>query len=66
MPQLGDSVAASTARAMKVARVPCCRCSGRMSGVFGQKFGRKYSFSLPRSSPRTYDVSSALVVRQVK
>ena len=53
MPQLGDSVAASTARAMNVARVPSCRFSGRMSGVVGQKLGRKYSFTSLSTIERT-------------
>src|SRR4051812_1765798 len=66
MPQLGASVDASTARPMKVPRVPNCRCSGRMSGVFGQKLGRKNSDSGGRASARTYSVSSRFVVRQVK
>ncbi len=66
MPQLGDSVAARTARAMNIARPPYCRCSGRMSGVFGQKLGRKNSFTSVSASERRYSASSLFDVRQVK
>ena len=37
-----------------------------MSGVFGKKFGRKYSFSGPHASSLTYSVSSWRVFFQVK
>jgi hypothetical protein len=33
-------------------RPPVCRYSVRMSGVFGQKFGRKYSATSVASAPR--------------
>ena len=56
---------ASTARSLNAAGPPYCRNSCRMSGVFGQKFGRMYAAGSPDSSVR-YSVSSALVVRQVK
>src|SRR5438477_213127 len=51
---------------MNVARVPYCRCCGRMSGVVGQKFGRKNSAATGSSSDVMYVTSSCLVVRHVK
>ena len=39
-PQVGDSVAASTARMVKAAGLPDCRKVGLMSGVLTKKFGR--------------------------
>jgi hypothetical protein len=50
---------------MNAGRPPYCRYSGRMSGVLGQKFGRKYSRP-GRVSSVKYSVSSRLVLRQVK
>src|SRR3954464_1630545 len=51
---------------MNVPRLPSCRCSGRMSGVLGQKLGRKNSRTSVSASDCAYSVSSALLVRQVK
>ena len=39
-PQLGEPVAASTARILNAAGPPYCRNACRMSGVFTKKFGR--------------------------
>ena len=36
---------------MNAGRPPICRCSGKISGVLGQQFGRKYS----RPGPRVVD-----------
>src|SRR5205807_8386379 len=47
-------------------RPPCCRYSCRMSGVFGQTFGRKYSRDGCCASSVKYSVSSQRVLRQVK
>src|SRR5438105_445326 len=59
-------VVAKTRRAMNAGRPPCCRYSCRMSGVFGQTFGRKYSRDGCCASSVKYSVSSQRVLRQVK
>src|SRR5678809_193784 len=66
MPQFAASVAASTARTMNAGRPPCCRYSCRMSGVWGQMFGRKYSREGSCDSSVKYSCSSHFVLRQVK
>ena len=60
----GDRRLASTARILNIGGPPVCRCSGRMSGVLGQKFGRMWSAAATSSSQ--YSRSSRAVVRQVK
>ena len=53
--------------ATNAARPPCTRCSGKMSGVVGQKFGRKNSATVGlRSAPRGSASARACVVRHVK
>ena len=59
-------MAASTSRAAKVGRPPVCIGSVRMSGVLGQKLGRKYSRTPVCVSSRRYSSSSCLPLRQVK
>src|SRR5262245_18317191 len=51
---------------MKAARPPNCRYSDRMSGVFGQRFGRRKSHTGGSFSVVKYSMSSLLVLRQVK
>jgi ribosomal protein L37E len=51
---------------MNAARPPYCSASVRMSGVFGQTFGRKYSRPGPCASSVKYSVSSCLVLRHAK
>ena len=51
---------------MKPARPPAWSWVARMSGVFGQRFGRKYSTTSVVDSSVKYRTSSAFVVRQVK
>src|SRR5581483_5864970 len=43
---------------------PICNCSGRISGVFGQKFGRKYSLTFVWKSWVIYSVISCFVFGQ--
>ncbi len=50
----------------KAGRPPYCKNSGRMSGVFGQKLGRKKSRTGGRISSLTYCSISPLVLRQEK
>ena len=63
---IGDSVAANIKRCTNAGRPPHCKWSGRISGVFGQKLGRKYSRILVCVISRRYSVISHLVVRHVK
>ena len=51
---------------MKAGRPPNCRYSVRMSGVFGQALGLKYSRPGPCVSSVKYSVSSYLELRQAK
>ena len=53
-------------RIMNPGRPVVCRNSVRMSGVFGQWFGRKYSLTFVCVSSVKYAVSSCLVCRQGK
>ena len=62
-----DSVAASTRRASNAAGPPVCRSAWRMSGVFGQKFGRKKSRDRrPRDLRRGTPPARRGSLRQVK
>src|SRR5674476_240438 len=65
MPQVGEPVAASTARIAKAAAPPCWRVGVRMSCVVGQKLGRNKPAVSVESSVR-YSASSSRVLRQVK
>src|SRR5690606_30677909 len=65
-PQLLLRVLASTARTMNVERAPVWSCSVRMSGVLGQKLGRKKSEMGGCVSSCMYSPSSAPPTRQVK
>src|SRR5688572_2568168 len=51
---------------MNAGRPPCCSVSCRMSGVFGQTLGRKYSRDSCEASSVKYAVNSSFVLRQVK
>src|SRR5687768_11921778 len=53
-------------RTMKAARPPVCSVSCRMSGVFGQTLGRKYSRDGCCVSSVKYSNNSCFVLRQVK
>ena len=55
-----------TKRASNIGRPPVCSVSCRMSGVFGQTFGRKKSDTGGWVSSWKYSVSSCLWVRHVK
>src|SRR5687767_6276026 len=51
---------------MNAGRPPRCSVSCRMSGVFGQKFGLRYSREEEEKSSSKYSVISCFVLRQVK
>src|SRR6478672_6800498 len=51
---------------MNAGRPPTCSDSGKMSGVFGQRFGRKNSRTGLRFSSLKYLVSSHFVSRHAK
>jgi hypothetical protein len=63
---LADNVAASTNRTINAGRPPDCKYSGKMSGVLGQKLGRKISRISVCDSSLRYSVSSYFELRQVK
>ena len=65
MPQDGDPVAASAARARNSDSSPSCRYRGRTSGALTKKFGRMKSLDWWDTSLR-YAVVSAACSRQVK
>ena len=65
MPQVGESVAARTARSLKAGTFPLVMKGVRMSCVVGQKAGRsRWAVSLLSSI--MYSMSSSLVLRQAK
>src|SRR5712671_5277558 len=66
MPQDEERVAASAEREKNAGRPPCCRCSGRMSGVFGHRLPSMYSAAGPWVSSFRYSSISCLKFRQVK
>src|SRR4029077_14772383 len=56
----------SISRMTKAGRAPYCRYSVRMSGVFGQAFGRKKSLTGGLLISLKYSVNSYFVFRQAK
>src|SRR5437868_10071496 len=66
MPHDDESVAASADRKRNAGRPPCWRCSGRMSGVFGQRLTSMKSAVGGWVSSLKYSSISCLKFRQVK
>jgi len=66
MPQSPESVQASAARIRNAGRPPVCRKKGLMSGVLTKRCGRKKSETCSLASSVKYEMSSYLVLCQVK
>src|SRR5687768_15808913 len=66
MPYLAANVPANTRRTMNAGRAPSCRYPWRMSAVFGQTLGRKYSLEGCWGSSVKYSVNSDFEFLHVK